>query len=513
MDMTHKRSINAAKLLLTTALLCSMSMAANANDGDPIAVSYAQMHKVSLIEAKKRLARQPDIARLDKQLARERPDVFAGLYIEHEPTYRVVVKFTQDAKATLARYTSDPVFVAETAPYSLEFLTAAQDELGEQLVKSKTEFELGLDLRSSAIDVSVRDPAAVSAQLAGFKSANKFIRVHKASGFIEPTAQVVGGGQLDGASDRCTAGFNVVNSVKVLGLVTAGHCVDSMTYMTGLSVPLSFVSEMNVGSYDLQWHMQTSSGVKRTQPNVINTPGGPSPTMTITSAPDSTTLPVGATVCKSGITTRYTCGQIADKSAQSMWMGQLGTYIRVHNAQNKVMTEQGDSGGPVYGTNAAYGIVHGRGGTGTPTRNDLYFMPIERLAGLGLSVVTEPFALSSIPNVSGPQGVNIPAQVFFTGYTHFPVKRHTQIISCASGWDCSDYDGTYSTASASPLTFNFLCSNSSPMATATFRWRTTLEGADGVVSNAIEHTSTCTKPATATASQRTGGRPSIRIVP
>jgi hypothetical protein len=514
MDMMRKGSTQPAKALLITALLCSMSMAANASSSDPIAVTYAQMHRVSLAEAKKRLARVPDIARLDNQLQRELPGTFAGLYIEHEPSYRVVVKFTKDAKENLARYTSDPIFIAETAPHSLEFLIGAQDELGEQFKKSKTEFESGLDLSSSAIDVYVRDPTSVSASLAGFKSAKEFVRLHKVGGFIEPTAALVGGGQLDGPNSRCTSGFNVVNTVKSLGLITAGHCDDNLTYMTGLSAPLTYVSTMNVGSYDLQWHTQSSAGVRRTQSNVISVPGGPVPTMSITSAPDSTTLPVGATVCKSGITTRYTCGEIKDKNAKSMWQGELGSYIRVHNAQNNVMNESGDSGGPVFGTNAAYGIVHGRGAAGTATRNDLYYMPIERLAILGLSVVTEPFAISSIPNVTGQQNVDIPAKIFFTGYTHFPVKRHTQIITCATGWSCSDYDGTYTTSTASPLTFNFNCSNFDPLPTATFRWKTTLEGADGVISNAVEHTSTCTtKPGAVPTSRRTTGKPSIRIVP
>ncbi|MBT2745547.1 MULTISPECIES: S1 family peptidase [unclassified Lysobacter] len=511
MEITHKKVAAPQKALLLTALLCAASIA-NASDGDPIAVSYAQMHGVSLVEAKRRLARVPYIGQLDKRLQRELPDTFAGLYIEHEPSYRVVVRFTKDAQAQLARYTSDSIFVAETAPYSLEFLLSAQDELGEQLASSKTEFQSGLDLSASAIDMFVRDPTAISAQLAGFKSTKDFLRLHRAEGFIEPTADIVGGGQLDGANLRCTAGFNVVNSVKILGLVTAGHCDNAATYMTGLSVPLIHVTEMDKGSYDLQWHTQSSSGVRRTQPNQIRIPGGPVVTMSITSAPDSTTLPVGTTVCKSGITTRYTCGEIADKNAQAMYNGEIGSYIRVHNAQNKVMNEVGDSGGPVFGTNAAYGIVHGRGGSGTPTRNDLYYMPIERLSILGLSVVTAPFAISSIPNVAGPQNVNIPAKVFFTGYTHFPVLRHTAIVSCPSGWSCSDYDATYQSATASPLTFNFLCSASSP--TATFRWKTTLKGADGVESNAVEHTSTCTaNPGVVAKSRRATGRPKIEIVP
>lgn len=102
------------------------------------------------------------------------------------------------------------------------------------------------------------------------------------------------------------------------------------------------------------------------------------------------------------------------------------------------------------------------------------------------------FQIVSIPNVTGPQGVNIPAQIHYEGTPTFPVQRNTKTIQCASGWTCSDYNGTYSSTTPSPLTFNFRCSNSTSLPTATFRWRTTLTDANGVVTNAVEHTSTCT---------------------
>ncbi|QWP75779.1 hypothetical protein J5226_19530 [Lysobacter sp. K5869] len=125
------------------------------------------------------------------------------------------------------------------------------------------------------------------------------------------------------------------------------------------------------------------------------------------------------------------------------------------------------------------------------------------------------FQILSLANVAGPQGVDIPARVFYDGTPKFPVQRKTKIVECASGWSCSDYNGTYSSAAPSPLTFNFKCTPSSPMATATFRWRTTLTDANGVITNAVDHTSTCTKPATAKAgsAHELGGVNRIVITP
>ena len=110
------------------------------------------------------------------------------------------------------------------------------------------------------------------------------------------------------------------------------------------------------------------------------------------------------------------------------------------------------------------------------------------------------FAITSIPNASGPQNTNISATINYAGNPQFSVKRKTEIISCASGWNCSNYNGSYTSAMPSPLIFNFRCSASAPKPTATFRWRTTLTDVDGVVTNSVEQASTCTAASTTTAS-------------
>lgn len=114
-----------------------------------------------------------------------------------------------------------------------------------------------------------------------------------------------------------------------------------------------------------------------------------------------------------------------------------------------------------------------------------------------------PFKIVSLPDVAGPQGVDIPARIFYSGEPTFPVTRKTENLQCPSGWSCSDYSGTHATETQ-PLTFNFKCTNATPMPTATFYWRTTLTDATGVVSNTWTHASTCTKPASDAPSRSTG---------
>ena len=126
----------------------------------------------------------------------------------------------------------------------------------------------------------------------------------------------------------------------------------------------------------------------------------------------------------------------------------------------------------------------------------------------------EPFKIDSIPNVSGPQNTNIPANIDYSGYPQFSVKRKTEIIGCASGWSCRNYNGTYRASVPTPLTFSFRCSVSSPKPAATFRWRTTLTDVDGVVTNSVEHTSTCTTPVTAASDtgRMYSGKPTVSTV-
>lgn len=116
---------------------------------------YARAHCVSVEEAHRRIEIQlrgsigprtepgppplpaaPDdsIGNLQGVLREKEPHTFAGLWIQHEPTYGVAVAFTRDAAATLAKYTSDPLFlpVERPGPTLIE-LRATQDRMVKDL--------------------------------------------------------------------------------------------------------------------------------------------------------------------------------------------------------------------------------------------------------------------------------------------------------------------------------------------------------------------------------------------
>lgn len=124
-----------------------------------------------------------------------------------------------------------------------------------------------------------------------------------------------------------------------------------------------------------------------------------------------------------------------------------------------------------------------------------------------LAVYGLPLKILGLENVAGPQGVSIPARIFYQGAPTFPVTRTTANTSCPSGWSCGPYNGTYTNLTPSPLTLNFKCTNPDPMPTATFAWRTSLKDASGRVTNTVEHTSTCTRPAGTKVPNRSPGQP------
>ena len=86
---------------------------------------YARSYCVSHDEAKRRLALQGEwttgatgqrIRKIMTEIQKNESSTFAGEWIQHTPEYGLAVAFTKDAKATLAKYTDDPIFIAVEVP-------------------------------------------------------------------------------------------------------------------------------------------------------------------------------------------------------------------------------------------------------------------------------------------------------------------------------------------------------------------------------------------------------------
>lgn len=101
----------------------------------------------------------------------------------------------------------------------------------------------------------------------------------------------------------------------------------------------------------------------------------------------------------------------------------------------------------------------------------------------------EPFKISSIPNVSGPRGTSIQVKHYYTGYPQYPVTRKSEVVSTPSGWNYIGGEKIFN-AGSSPLLSTATCGQHSTAGTV--RMRVTLTDADGVKTEPVEYSFTCT---------------------
>lgn len=191
-----------------------------------------------------------------------------------------------------------------------------------------------------------------------------------------PAANIHGGLPL---SD-CTSGFSVRSLSGTSGIVTAGHCANTISYQ-GVNLP--YVLGIYSGSHDEQWHTVGSHTVRHGW--ISDGLGG----RNIIAKTYRSNQSIGAFVCKYGKTTGFGCGNIVSKTHAPSYIPNVQpTYIRVHKA-GVDLASRGDSGGPVFSSNSAYGIVHGS--IGSNNIDDLVYTTINYVeSGLSVSITTAP---------------------------------------------------------------------------------------------------------------------------
>jgi hypothetical protein len=142
---------------------------------------YARAYCVSVEEAERRMEIQnrgaigprtepgprPDTApdadpgSLQVLLHEKEPGTFAGLWIQHQPVYGVAVAFTRDAAATLAKYTSDPIYIPVERPGpTLAELRATQDGMVELLRQMRINwYGAGSDITKGTVEIDLGQSA------------------------------------------------------------------------------------------------------------------------------------------------------------------------------------------------------------------------------------------------------------------------------------------------------------------------------------------------------------------
>lgn len=376
-----------------------------ASDSSAVSEDAAQLAKalgLDLAAAEQYVSQQPAVWALDAELRAEALG-FAGMYIEYEPEYRLVVLTTgsvgfitehvedvapalardveirqvayteEDLRATIARLSQELrgiPFGADgditTGVVTIMVETEVDASLAADVVKGTRQLPLPTD----SVEIRVVGPVPDTTDFACTGSAD----------------DVCGGEYLHDASGNphCTAGFTVNDGSGHEGTATTAHCNNMLRHE---GVDLDFEGGHNEGEYDIQWH---------TTPGLADLPkvkDGDSTPRDITAKLPRVDQTTGTWVCMYGDATDYHCGYLRSKVYQP-WAectetpNPTPTYMRVEDYD----AWYGDSGGPTYAGNTALGFVKGPAcGWGDPLQQgsvQYYYMAQNYLSILDVSVST-----------------------------------------------------------------------------------------------------------------------------
>ena len=183
----------------------------------------------------------------------------------------------------------------------------------------------------------------------------------------------------------CTAGFSVIHADGRKGITTAAHCEPAISFN---GTALNYVQGFLGGSYDVQWHEAPTFTLRGLIFDGVRN-------RKVSATKRRAQQNVGDYVCRYGKETGYTCGTIASKHVRPVpapGEEHVGctktpcqfsaTFIKV-NVTRGLVSEGGDSGGPWFNSNTAFGIHRGHSG------NSEIYMAINYVQGLGVAVITE----------------------------------------------------------------------------------------------------------------------------
>ncbi len=357
-------------ILDTTAM--PSDTAATLTDDEAVAKDadwYAGAFNVTKEEAVARTQAMTDSDDVVVKLREALPERFAGIWLEHEPKYRMVVRFTGGDEGL-----DDVRTIAASSPIPVEVQTGAELGLLELLaVLEKMPAILGdawasgsADERTGRITVSLMPGSNLdAARLETDLEARFGVPVSVAAEAEVVTNNDTYGGRLlnDGFNaPKCTTGFSVQNSGGATGVATIGHCTNLLRYAdTGSPAyfATTFVSEVNNTTTEVQWSSVVGTEFAKYWDGTAY--------RTVSSVKARATLLIGSYACHWGRTTGYSCGTIDNVYfaagntcvAPSFTSACAATWIRVVDGPVgalDVSCSPGDSGGPWFVGSEAYGI-------------------------------------------------------------------------------------------------------------------------------------------------------------
>lgn len=351
---------------------------------------YAAQNAVPLDEAMRRLRAQEESVAMTDRIRDTYRDRLAGIAIEHQPDYRIVVLLTGDdpvaPQSIAAGGMNVPIVFRTGAVASGTAIIAAIRAHQAKIRALLPSAGMGLDPRSGELVVIAKDDdvvemgalAEVDAALEALTGVPVRVQpVHrKQVDFgIEGGSRVVGTFESSGRRYACTTGFVVTDGTRT-GIVTAAHCPDALTYFDpdGGTTELDFIGEWGARYQDVQIHVSPAA-----QKPLFYATSDKSTARRLTSWRNRSSTRAGDAVCHRGETTGYSCSQVeltdyapprdlCGGPCEPLWVTVKGPNCR-----------SGDSGGPIFNSTIAFGIVKGGSYERDGTCSFYYYMSTDYL--------------------------------------------------------------------------------------------------------------------------------------
>lgn len=311
---------------------------------------FAMQRDLGLTEeqAETRIVAQDAALRLNTTLPAKLGKEFAGSWLD-EKSGRLVVAVTSSERAAQARTAGADT---QVVPRGLSELDAVKGELDKVLPAHPAAVAWRTDPKRNAVVVTVlKGQSDVRAAVARYGDA---VQVEETDVAPRTAAALLRGGDAYNTSGTCSAGFNVFSGSTIYFL-TAGHCgaIGTDAYRNG--VWIGAFARSNFPTVDYAAVRYDNPGAWTPGPWInAYVAANPNAVYNVNGTGFS---PVGTAVCKSGVTTKVTCGFIKAK-------GEAVQYDHDSNPATPAVTvfglvrhsacvEPGDSGGANFTWNAA----------------------------------------------------------------------------------------------------------------------------------------------------------------
>lgn len=384
-------------------------------------------YRISDSEASERLALQDEVSALALRLAAENPDDFGGIFIEHQPVYRIVILFKDAQDRDALRASLSPSlrrFVQiQKAKYSEREWHERVDSLSKTLAAGGVRAVVGFNPSNEKFSVTVGEEAArarANALVPAELAPDAIVKV----GLLPSDAQsgyvsgdyTYGGWTLydESGNPRSTSGYVVRMSDSRYGITVTGHSSvpNPRLWVNGHYVTLAAAAiTNNSAQLDFKVHPTGSLAVSGYVAYTNNQPirGYTSIVNSVPGYADSGYFGIkdglyrvsnayGDVRCKQGQRTGLSCGEVVDSYATYTTEDGITRtgMVALGYSDQRVIAYSGDSGGPVFtppasdGTVMPAGLVSSSNGPagGGPCDNAvysgclMYYMPIDRINDL-----------------------------------------------------------------------------------------------------------------------------------